>query len=100
MPHSQVKQYSTATSGSLAVPDTQQDTVLIHNGASVALTMTITFPPNPVDGQLLTLCSGAGITTLTLSSVNSILGGLGSMAVGGFASWVFNADANKWFRCG
>lgn len=94
-----LKQYTTATSGTVTALNTKQDLVVIHNG-STTLTMTIQFPDNPIDGQRFTICSGTGITTLTLSALNTILGGLGSMAVGGFASWIYNADAAKWFRCG
>lgn len=94
-----VKQYSTATSGTVTIVDTKQDITLIHDAVSLAVTLTITFPANPVDGQKLNICSTLGVTTLTLSAANTILGGLAALSALGFATWIFNSDASKWFRC-
>lgn len=95
-----IKHYSTATSGTVTISDTKQDVVLIHDATSLAITLTTTFPSNPIDGQRLTICSTLGVTTLTMSASNTIIGGLTTLTALGYGTWIFNSDASKWFRCG
>ena len=45
-----VKQYSTITSGTITANDTKQNVQVIHNAASLAATLTASFPANPADG--------------------------------------------------
>ena len=93
-----IKQISTATSGTVTVADTKQDVQLIHDAASLAVTLTITLPANPVDGQRVSFASTLGVTTLTISSALTIIGGLSILAAAGFAAYMFEAGQNKWFR--
>ena len=95
-----IKQVSTATSGTISLSDTKQDVVLIHDAGSLAITLTITFPASPIDGQQLRIASTLGVTTLTLSSGLSIIGVITTIAAGGFASYIYEVGQNKWFRIG
>ena len=94
------KQYSTVTSGTVTAQDSKQDVVVIHNAISLAVTLTVAFPATPVDGQQFTVISALGVTTLTLTSALTIVGGIVALAAGGFASWLYDKNADKWFRCG
>ena len=94
-----VKQLSTATSGTVtASPNTGQDIVLIHDAASLAVTLTITLPANPSDGQQMTVASRLGVTTLTISSALTIIGALTTLIAGGFYTFLYEASNNKWYR--
>lgn len=93
-----VKQVSTATSGTVTMPDTKQDVVLIHDAESLAETLTMAFPANPVDGQRVVIASTLGVTELTLSSALTIVGGLSVIAAGGCAGYIYEAGQNKWFK--
>lgn len=90
--------YSTATSGTITLKDTKQDTVFVHNAASLSNSLTVTFPANPRDGQRMTISSAMGVTTLTLSSSKTILGSISSIAAGAGHNWYYCAQANKWFK--
>lgn len=92
------KQYSTATSGTVSIQNTKQNVQLVHDAVSLAVTLTVTFPSAPIDGQTFGFCSTLGVTTLTLSSGLSIIGGVSTIAAGGFATWIYDVTANKWFR--
>jgi hypothetical protein len=93
-----VKQYSSATSGTVTISDTKQDVHLIHDGSILTATLTVTFPPNPVDGQEFGISSGNGVTSLTNTSLRTIVGAATSLASGGFASYIYDATSDKWFR--
>lgn len=95
-----IKQLSTATSGTVTATDTKQDVVLIHDAISLAVTLTIAFPANPTDGQQFRIASTLGVTTLTLSSALTIIGGLVAFIAGGFASFIYESSTNKWYRIG
>ena len=56
-----VKQYSTLTSGTITGNDTGQNVQVIHNAASLAATLTITFPATPLDGQIFSVASVLGV---------------------------------------
>lgn len=94
------KQLSTATSGTITCSDTQQDIMLIHDAASLAITLTIALPATPVDAQRVTFISRLGVTTLTLSSALTIIGSIAVLAAGGFATYIYEASNNKWYRAG
>jgi len=93
-------QYSSATSGTITAQDTKQDSAIIHNNGSLAVTLTIAFPAAPRDGQRFIVVSALGVTTLTLSSAITIIGGITALSAGGFATWIYSTQANKWFRFG
>jgi hypothetical protein len=94
------KTYSTATSGTITLLDTKQDQVFVHNAASLAATLTVTMPANPIDGQCVTVCSTLGVTALTISSGLTIVGTLTVLAAAGFWTMCYESTANKWFRTG
>lgn len=93
-----VKQISTATSGTVTIGDTQQDTQLIHNAVSLAVTLTIALPATPIDGQKVGIVSVLGVTTLTVSSALGIIGGITVLAAAAYATYMYEASINKWFR--
>lgn len=72
--------------------------VLFLNPAGTLATLTVALPPSPVEGQDFTLATSQVITTLTLTG--SIVGTLTTLALGGFARFVYSSAAAKWFRCG
>lgn len=94
------KQYSTATSGTVAIQDTKQDVQLIHNGSALAATLTITFPASPVDGQTFSLASKIGVTVLTMSGAGTILGGLTALVANSFAAYMYDTTSASWYRIG
>jgi hypothetical protein len=90
---------STATSGTVTMPDTQQDVVLFHNAASLAATLTVAVPATPIEGQRICISSTLGITALTLTTtVGAILNTVTTLAVGSPVAYMFNFTANKWFK--
>ena len=93
-----VKQYSTATSGTITGNDTKQDVQLIHDAASLAATLTVTLPTSPIDGQKYGLASVLGITALTMTAGVTIIGVLTTLIAAGFSTWTYNSDGNKWIR--
>lgn len=94
------KQLSTATSGTVTLGDTQQNTVLVHDAASLAVTLTITMPATPTDAQQVLIVSRLGVTTLTLSSALTIIGSIAALAAGGFVNFMYESSNNKWYRTG
>lgn len=94
-----VKIYDTTSSGTISnIPDTGQDVLLIHNTATIAVSVTIPLPATPVDGQRFTVSSATGSAAATLSSSLTIIGGLTAMAVGGNGTWIYDKTGNKWFK--
>lgn len=95
---STVKVISTATSGNITLPNTQQDIIFLHD-AGLTVSLTVAFPANPCDGQMVIIASAGGITNLNITSaVGSVLSALTGMNVGGNATWIYSTDRNKWFR--
>ena len=93
-----VKQYSTLTTGTVTALDTQQNVLIIHNAASLAVTLTMVVPTTPKDGQGFSIVSSLGVTTLTITSAKVVLGIITTIPANGFASWVYDITADKWFR--
>lgn len=95
-----IKQVSTATSGTITLPNTAQDCQLVHDAASLAITLTIVLPGSPIDGQKVGIVSTLGVTTLTLSSGLTIVGLLTTLAAIGCATFMYESSTNKWFKIG
>lgn len=93
----QIVSVTTTTSGTVTAADTQQDVCVCHD-AGVTLTLTVAFPATPIDGQQFIFCSVGGITTLTLSAVNTIASLLTTMAAGGSGTWLYSRASTKWFK--
>lgn len=95
-----IKQTSTATSGTVTCTNLGQDLTVYHDAASLAATLTVALPTNPIDGQCVTFVSTLGITALTISSALTIVGGLTTLAAAGYWTICYEAATNKWFRIG
>lgn len=93
-----IKQYTTATSGTVTMPDTKQDVIVIHNAAALAVTLTVAFPENPRDGQICGMASTLGVTTLTLSSLSTIVGAITGISAGGYGQWIYESTSNQWYK--
>lgn len=74
-------------------------TVLAVDPAGTLATLTINLPSNPGDGKRVKIAASQVITSLTLGN-GTIVGAVTSLALGGFAQFVFVGAASKWFRCG
>lgn len=72
--------------------------VLFLDPAGTLATLTVALPLNPVEGQDFTVSSSQIVTALTFTG--TIVGTLTTLALGGFARFVYSATAAKWFRCG
>lgn len=92
-------QYSTASSGTVTMTDTQEDIQLIHEDVLLTASLTIAFPANPVDGQRVHIASALGITSLTLTAaVGTLLSALTTLAAGGSGGYMFRLASNKWYK--
>lgn len=94
------KQLTTATSGTVTINDTQQDLILFHDTASLVVSLTTALPATPVDGQKVIIITRSGITTLSITSALTIIGGLTTMAAGIGVTYIYEASNNKWYRAG
>lgn len=91
-------QYTTLTSGTVTVNNTNQDVQVIHD-AGATVTLTIAFPANPFNGQILGIASTGGVTTLTLSAaVGTILNAITTLAGGGASRYQYLAATSKWYK--
>jgi phage-related tail fiber protein len=92
----------TPTTGqSITIPN--YTSTYIINPASLLATLTVTMPPNPVDGQIVGFSTGNfGITALTLlpNTSQSLATGLnpGSMAASAEIVTIWHAASLTWFR--
>lgn len=90
-------QYSQPTAGQTVTASTGIN-MLFVDPAGTLLTLTIVLPASPVDGQVFNIACSQIITTLTITG--TIVGTLTTMALGGYARFVYSATASKWFRAG
>lgn len=90
-------QYETPATGA-TVNASAGTEVLFLDPAGTLATLTVVLPPSPVGGQDFTIGSSQIVTTLTLTG--TIVGTLTTLAMGGFARFVYSNQAAKWFRCG
>lgn len=89
-------QYATPTTGQTVTCD--GSSVVMINPAGTLATLTVTLPASPVDGQDVLICASQIVTALTITG--TIVGTLTTLAVAGFARFVYSATASKWFRAG
>lgn len=97
-----VTQYAAPTTGQTVAVTAfsgPKKTVFVEPaGALVALTITL---PALADGQKVEIACSQAVTTLTMTpAAGSILGGLTTIAANGVASYVWSANASKWFKAG
>lgn len=96
-PH--VVQYSAPTTGSTITVGSSGHVKLLINPAGTLLALTVTLPASPQDGDIVSIGSSQIVTGLTMNG-GTIIGGLTSLAVATFASFIFSSTANSWFRIG
>lgn len=72
--------------------------ILFINPAGTLATLTVVLPASPVEGQDFIVCASQILTALTITG--TIVGTLTTLALGGFARFVYSTDAAKWFRAG
>lgn len=89
-------QYATPTTGATVTGDGSR--VIIINPAGTLANLTVVLPAAPVDGQVCILATSQILTALTITG--TIVGTLTTLALGGFATFVYSATAAKWFRAG
>lgn len=90
-------QYAVPTTGQ-TVTANAGTRVLFIDPAGTLVALTVVLPAGPVEGQDFLVASSQSITTLTITG--TIVGTLTTLALGGFARFVYSATASKWFRAG
>jgi len=77
-------------------------TLCIIDNATLLAVLTVTFPPNPIDGQRLIIAASAAITLMTCATTDgsAIKGPLASLVANAYARYSYVAAANAWFRTG
>lgn len=96
-PH-QITQYEVPETGATVVmrADTQ---ALLLKPAGTLLTLTITVPTTPIDGQEISISSTQALTTLTVNG-GTMEQSLTSLAANGFFGFIYNVTTSTWFRIG
>ena len=92
-------QYAAPTTGGTVNIDSGANVALILNPSGTLATLTVNFPSAPVDGDRVAIASSQIITALTMAN-GTMIGTLTSLAVAGFAYFIFSSTAGKWFRGG
>lgn len=88
-------QYSVPTTGQTVVSNGSG--VLFLNPAGLLVSLTVTVPSAPVDGQSFEVASSQAITTLTMNG-GTIKGALTTFVLNGWARWRYSSSAAAWFR--
>lgn len=91
-------QYETPATGATVTFAAGKEVMTI-NPAGAILALTIAFPATPADGETRSFNSTQAVTTLTLSG-GTFVGGLTSIALAGFATYVYSSGDSKWHRQG
>ena len=78
------------------------DNNLILKPAGTLASGTITMPASPIDGQLVTISSTQVVTALTVNANagQTLNGTITTIAVNGYASWVYRSADTTWYRMG
>jgi hypothetical protein len=92
-------QYVTPSTGGTVNVDATGNVILLLNPSGTLATLTVNFPSNPTDGDIVTIATSQIITALTVGN-GTIIGTLTTLILGGFARFIYNSTANKWFRIG
>lgn len=91
-----VVQEAIPTAGqSVMILDTSD--VLFLNPAGTLATLTVVLPTGGA-GRRVTISSAQLITLLTITG--TIVGTLTTLALGGFAEFIYSATTSKWYRTG
>ena len=94
-----ITQYAAPTTGGTVNISSGGDVALILNPSGTLAALTVNFPSAPVDGDRIVIASSQIITALTMGN-GAMVGTLTSLAVPGFAYFIFSTTAGKWFRGG
>lgn len=89
-------QYAQPTTGQSVTMD-NVSTLLVDPAGTLA-TLTIVLPTAPADKQRAKIGSSQIITVLTVTG--TIVGTLTTLALGGYAEFIWYSAASKWFRVG
>lgn len=90
-------QYTAPTTGQTVTSNGNSE--LVINPAGTLLALTVVMPASPADGQRFTLSCTQILTGLTMTSSQTILGALTSVAaVNSYASWLYSSTATSWIR--
>lgn len=89
-------QYAQPTTGQTVTGDGSR--IILIDPAGTLATLTVVLPASPVNGQECIIAASQILTALTITG--TIVGTLTTMALGGFARFVYSATASKWFRAG
>lgn len=92
-------QYSVPLTGDTVTANNSGNHTLIINPAGTLLALTLALNGAPSDGDYLTLASSQIVTGFTMSG-GTIVGALTSLTAAGFATFIYNSTASKWFRAG
>lgn len=90
--------YSTPATGATITLTQARHQIALLNPAGTLATLTVALPVSPNDGDIVNIGSSQIITALTITG--TIIGTLTTLTVAGFAKFIFNATAAKWFRIG
>ena len=91
-------QNASPATGTTVVVDAITNALLLTPAALIA-TLTVSMPASPTNGQEIVISSSQAVTALTMNS-GTIVNPLTTLALGGFASFVFNTGNASWFRTG
>lgn len=91
-------QSAAPATGETVSPSVDVNFLIITTGPLVALTVNLPETPQRGNGSEFVIVATSAITTLTLASVSTILGGVTTLAANGFARFVYNSGT--WYRCG
>lgn len=94
-----IKQYATPTTGQTVTVNSNGYVKLVINPAGSLLALTITLPASPTDGDIVTIGTSQAVTTLTMNG-GTIVGGLATLSIASFATYVYNSDSTTWYRMG
>jgi hypothetical protein len=92
-----VQDATPATGGNVAVSSDAGVLVISPSGSLASL--TVTMPASPSNGRRVTICTTQAITVLTLAG-GLFIGGVSTLALGGFASFCYVSSVGRWVRCG
>jgi len=92
--------FSAPASGSTIVMAAEQSVASLNPAAALSA-LTITMPPTPYDGKIVSMFSTLAITTLTLNTSNGatfVPAQPGTLAQGGSLSFIYDKALNQWHR--
>lgn len=92
-------QYTQPTVGQTVTVNNTGTINLLIDPAGTLATLTVTMPATPTDGDTVSIGTSQIITALTMNG-GTLVGPLTTMALGGFATYIFGGTAAKWFRVG